>query len=116
MTLDLINQIIGNLNLPEFNDNQVRQLIRYPVKVYEVTYRTGYKGAEIIASGADQGRALWTVDIGISVFTNPLIIDGLAIVGDWNGEVTALDLATGERRWRMAVAGPVRGGVASDGT
>jgi len=52
VSLDLIVQVINNLNVADFNDNQVQQLIRYPVKVYEITYRTGYKGQEIIASGA----------------------------------------------------------------
>jgi len=70
----------------------------------------------ISATGADQGRALWSADIGAPVFTNPLIIQDIALVGDGNGEVTALDLHTGERKWRMAVRGPVRGGAASDGT
>jgi outer membrane protein assembly factor BamB len=59
---------------------------------------------------------LWSTYLGTSVFTNPLIIGDLAVVGDGAGEVTALDLYTGERVWRMAVAGPVRGGAASDGT
>ncbi len=83
----------------------------------DIVVATGDEGRVwgIIATGADQGRALWSVDIGISVFTNPLIVEDLAVVGDWSGEVTGLDLATGERRWRMAVAGPVRGGLASDG-
>jgi len=69
----------------------------------------------ISASGAEQGRALWSVDLGASVFTNPLIVGGLAVVGDGSGEVTALDLETGERQWRVAVRGPVRGGASSDG-
>ncbi|MEN8223116.1 MAG: lipase family protein [Acidobacteriota bacterium] len=62
VTTDLIDQIINDLNYPDFNDNQVRQLITYPVKIYEVTYRTKYKGSEIIASGAvtipETGEAL----------------------------------------------------------
>jgi len=52
ITANFINQIINNLNLPEFNDNQVQQLIVHPVKVYKIIYRTNYKGKEILASGA----------------------------------------------------------------
>lgn len=83
----------------------------------DIVVATGDEGRAwgISASGAEQGRALWSVDLGASVFTNPLIVQGTAVVGDGNGEVTALDLYTGERLWRMAVAGPVRGGAASDG-
>ena len=62
VTIDLINQIMNNLNVPEFNDTQFRSLIIYPVRVYEITYRTNYKGEEIIASGAvtipETGEAL----------------------------------------------------------
>ena len=70
----------------------------------------------IAATGTEQGRALWETYLGVSVFTNPLVFQGRVIVGDGTGEVTALDLYTGERKWRVAVAGPVRGGAASDGT
>jgi pimeloyl-ACP methyl ester carboxylesterase len=52
VTPELIVQIIANLKLPELNDTQILQLILYPVKVYKITYRTTYKGNEIIASGA----------------------------------------------------------------
>lgn len=84
----------------------------------DIVVATGDEGRVwgIGAIGVDQGRALWSADIGVSVFTNPLIIQGLAIVGDGSGEVIALDLFTGERKWRMAVRGPVRGGASSDGT
>ena len=52
VTVDLINQIVNDLNYAEFNDNVIQQLLVHPVKVYEITYRTKYKGDEIIASGA----------------------------------------------------------------
>lgn len=52
VTLDIINQIIKDLDYADFNDNQVQQLLTYPIKVYEITYRTKYKGDEILASGA----------------------------------------------------------------
>jgi outer membrane protein assembly factor BamB len=49
------------------------------------------------------------------VFTNPLLVGGLAVVGDHDGNLTAYDLTTGERRWRVGVTGPIRGGASSDG-
>ncbi len=52
VTTNLINRIINNLNIPGFDNNQVQQLIIHPVKVYKITYRTNYKGKEILASGA----------------------------------------------------------------
>jgi len=52
VTVDLINQIVNDLNYAEFDDNTIQQLFVHPVKVYEITYRTQYKGEDIIASGA----------------------------------------------------------------
>ncbi len=52
VTVELIDQIINSLNVTDFNDNLIQQLTTHPVKVYEITYRTNYKGSEIIASGA----------------------------------------------------------------
>jgi outer membrane protein assembly factor BamB len=84
----------------------------------DIVVATGDEGRVwgIAANGVDQGRALWSIDIGHSVFTNPLIVEDLAVVGDGSGEVTALDLHTGEKKWRMQVRGPVRGGAATDGS
>ena len=63
----------------------------------------------------DDGLALWTANLGTAVFTNPLLVDGKAVVGDGSGTVSAFDLGTGQRQWRVTVAGAVRGGAAFDG-
>lgn len=62
------------------------------------------------------GRPLWADDLAVAAFGNPLIISGMAVVGDGNGNLTAYDLGTGARRWGVSVSGPIRGGAASDGT
>jgi eukaryotic-like serine/threonine-protein kinase len=62
-----------------------------------------------------EGLALWTANLGESVFTNPLLVDQLAIVGDQSGTISAFDTTTGQRQWKATVAGAVRGGVAYDG-
>ena len=61
------------------------------------------------------GRQLWEFDAGTGVFTNPLVVEGRAIVGDAAGIVRALDVDTGEELWYKVASGAIRGGVASDG-
>ena len=80
-----------------------------------VLVATGDEG-RVWGLNPESGRPLWTSEVGNSVFTNPLVIQGLAIVGDAAGRVTAYDITTGERSWVVTVRGAVRGGVASDGT
>lgn len=62
------------------------------------------------------GRPLWTDELAVAAFGNPLIVNGMAVVGDGNGNLTAYDLGTGVRRWGVSVSGSIRGGAASDGT
>lgn len=80
-----------------------------------VVIGTGDEG-RVWGLDARDGTILWTDVTGIATFGNPLVIEGMAIVGDAAGNVTAYDLASGSRRWRQTVAGAVRGGAASDGT
>jgi outer membrane protein assembly factor BamB len=79
-----------------------------------VVVATGDEGLVWGIAAAD-GRALWTANLGAAVFTNPLIVDGKAVVGDGSGTISAFDLGTGRRQWRATVQGPVRGGAAFDG-
>lgn len=74
-------------------------------------------GDEGLVWGIDttEGLGLWTANLDAAVFTNPLIVGDLAVVGDGSGKVTAFDLQSGERRWWVTAQGAVRGGAASDG-
>jgi len=80
----------------------------------DIVVATGDEGL-VWGIDAGEGIALWTANLGVAVFTNPLILDGLAIVGDASGTVSAFDLETGQRQWRAGLSGPVRGGAAFDG-
>jgi outer membrane protein assembly factor BamB len=61
------------------------------------------------------GREVWSDDLGASAFGNPLVLGEIVVVVDAGGGVTAFDVRTGVRSWRIGMTGPVRGGVASDG-
>jgi len=65
---------------------------------------------------AADGREIWSDDLGSSAFGNPLTIGELAVVVDGGGGVTAFDIRTGVRSWRIELDGPVRGGASSDGS
>ncbi len=56
----------------------------------------------------DEAAVLWRCKGGAEPITPPVCAGGLAFVGDGNGVVRALDLATGRPQWTFATAGPVR--------
>jgi outer membrane protein assembly factor BamB len=74
---------------------------------------TGTDG-EVIAFSAGFGRIRWRRTIGPSE-TSPLVAGGLVYVGDWRGNVYALDERTGATRWRFHTGGAVKGAVALAG-
>jgi outer membrane protein assembly factor BamB len=80
-----------------------------------VVVATGDEG-QVWGIDAATGGQVWSEDLGAAVFGNPLVIDGLVVVGDSRGDVVAFDAATGARRWVQRVTGAIRGGAASDGT
>lgn len=55
-------------------------------------------GGFVVAWDVATGAERWRVDLP-PVESSPLIIDGVVYVGDWDGVVHALDLATGATVW-----------------
>lgn len=52
---------------------------------------------------------------GVSGVTGPPIVDdGVLYVGDWNGDLWALDAATGEELWSQEIGNRITGAVALD--
>ncbi len=60
------------------------------------------------------GEVRWTVDVGADVRLSAATGDGLVVVMDQGGTVTALDAGRGTTRWTRELEG--RGAVALDGT
>ena len=80
-----------------------------------VVIGTGDEG-RIWALSARDGTLLWSDDLQVGVFADPLFFEDLVIVGDGDGWGTAYDAKTGENSTRLAqVDGAIRGGVSSDG-
>jgi outer membrane protein assembly factor BamB len=79
-----------------------------------VVVATGDEGL-VWGIDAAEGLGLWTANLEEAVFTNPLIVEDMVVVGDGSGAITAFNLESGERRWQVTVQGAVRGGAASDG-
>ena len=69
---------------------------------------------EVIAFSVGFGRIRWRRTIGPTE-SSPLVADGRVYVGDWRGDVYALDERTGRTRWRFHTGGAVKGGAALAG-
>jgi outer membrane protein assembly factor BamB len=69
---------------------------------------------EVIAFTTGLGKVRWRRTIGPSE-TSPLLVNGTLYVGDWLGNVYALDEQTGAVRWRFHAGGAVKGGLAYAG-
>lgn len=84
----------------------------------------GYLDGIVVATG-DEGRVwgfdardgslVWTKDLETPIYSNPLTVGGMAIVGDGLGQITAFDIQTGDEEWQETVDGAIRGGASSDG-
>ncbi|RIQ31190.1 PEGA domain-containing protein [Jiangella rhizosphaerae] len=70
--------------------------------VYAATGPTQDREDTVFALDAATGKQLWATDVGTSVFAGPAVAEGLAIVGNADdGELIALDAATGAVRWTL---------------
>lgn len=69
---------------------------------------------EVIHFAAGFGLVRWKRTIGPTE-SSPLLLGDRVYVGDWNGDVWALDARTGRTVWRYRTGGPVKGAVSSAG-
>ena len=69
---------------------------------------------EVIAFAAGFGKIRWQKTIGPSE-SSPLLLGNRLYVGDWRGDVWALDARTGRTIWRTRTGGAVKGAVAAAG-
>jgi outer membrane protein assembly factor BamB len=65
---------------------------------------------EVIAFAHAWGRVVWRKRIGPTE-SSPLVVGSTVYVGDWRGDVYALDARTGKTRWRFHTGGRVKGGL-----
>ena len=66
---------------------------------------------QIVAFYTGSGKVRWAKTIGPSE-TSPLVNRGRVYVGDWNGNVYALNANTGRIDWKYHTGGKVKGGLA----
>ncbi len=70
---------------------------------------------EVVRFAAGFGHVVWRTRIGPSE-SSPLLVAGKVYVGDWNGDVWALEGHDGRVIWKFHAGGPVKGALAfSDG-
>jgi outer membrane protein assembly factor BamB len=71
----------------------------------------GHDG-RVVAFSAGHGKIHWQRTIGPSE-SSPLLIGDRLYVGDWNGDVWALDADSGRVLWRKHLGGAIKGAIAS---
>jgi outer membrane protein assembly factor BamB len=71
---------------------------------------SGLKG-QVVAYYVGSGKVRWRKTIGASE-TSPLVVHGRVYVGDWNGDIWALNANTGNVDWKFHTDGKVKGGLA----
>jgi outer membrane protein assembly factor BamB len=69
---------------------------------------------EVVAYDAKTGAVRWRTTIGPSE-SSPLVSGSRVFVGDWNGDVLALDAGTGKQLWSFRTGDKVKGAVAESG-
>jgi outer membrane protein assembly factor BamB len=69
---------------------------------------------KVIEFAAGFGRIRWSKTIGPTE-SSPLLVGDRLYVGDWNGDVWALNARTGKTIWRFRTGGPIKGAVSSAG-
>ncbi len=69
---------------------------------------------QVVAYDALTGRIRWRATMGPTE-SSPLVAGGRVFVGDWRGDVVALDAGTGRRIWSFRAGGRVKGAVALSG-
>ncbi len=61
------------------------------------------------------GKVVWKARGSGKMYTHPLLIGDLVVVGDAGGYARAIATADGKERWKAQLTGAIRGGAASDG-
>jgi outer membrane protein assembly factor BamB len=62
------------------------------------------------------GEEIWrTRTRGMAMYTSPLAVKDIVVVGDFRGNLSAFSQKDGSLRWSKKLDGAVRGGAASDG-
>ncbi len=75
------------------------------------------EGGDVIAAGGSRvvriavanGNTVWRTDTGVKLSVGAGAGQGLALAGGGKGELLALDLATGQPRWKVALSSEVTG-------
>jgi outer membrane protein assembly factor BamB len=69
---------------------------------------------QVVAFDSGTGAVRWRVRLGPTE-SSPLIVGARVIVGDWRGDVVALELKTGRKLWTFRTGGRVKAAVSASG-
>lgn len=77
------------------------------VGIVSLSARGGGSEHHLLGIDLDTGSTLWNRQMGASL-TRPVVAGALAVVGDSDGTLAAIDPETGERAWRTTLDSSVR--------
>jgi outer membrane protein assembly factor BamB len=63
---------------------------------------------EVVAYAERTGAVRWRLRLG-PCESSPLVVDGLVYIGDWHGQVYALNAWNGKQRWVFKAGGAIKG-------
>jgi outer membrane protein assembly factor BamB len=66
-------------------------------------------GSRVVRVAVANGSTLWRTDTGVRLSAGAAAGQGLALAGGGKGELLALDLATGQPRWKVTLSSEVSG-------
>lgn len=66
-------------------------------------------GSRVVRVAVANGNTLWRTDTGVKLSAGAGAGQGLALAGGGKGELLALDLATGQQRWKVTLSSEVSG-------
>lgn len=70
--------------------------------------------AQVRSIDAATGAEGWRVLRKGNVYSVPVVVDDVVVVGDSSGGVAGLGVADGKNRWSLSMPGAIRGGIAAD--
>lgn len=68
---------------------------------------TSYSRPDFSMNLSDDAHPVWTYNSSANVISTPAVLKNLVVFGNQNGQVEAIDLASGKRKWTYATNGPI---------
>lgn len=79
----------------------------HPVATGDDVFAAG--GSRVVRIAVSTGHTVWSTDTGVKLSAGVGVGQGLVLAGSGKGDLLALDLASGQMRWKVALSSEVTG-------